>query len=334
MLDLALGLALLFFGLAVFCSFIQERVCSVFGLRQRNLYRALQGMLERAPDPLEKNPSFLPRVFSDIGGTLISLFRKRPQGAVDVLLQIPTIKALRGKGWAGTNLRLAPSHLPRDVFVDAVKRLAPEMSIGLSEDAYKLLNTLHDDELGDWFDVTMERSRGWFRRQSQVFLIVIASVVVVGFNVDALHIGNVLLKNSALRETLALEAQRVSAAGQSSGVVMSSMKTLLEESGDELGLGERCKDKTGISGLVTCAFESVTTNLVDAPKHAAGWLITIVAASAGAPFWFDVLSRLTALRSGTAPPSPTTGARTEKRRAKKEEEPGAAKDDEGSDSDG
>ena len=37
-----------------------------------------------------------------------------------------------------------------------------------------------------------------------------------------------------------------------------------------------------------------------------GWLITALAATLGAPFWFDIISRLVPLRGSGKPPSPPT----------------------------
>jgi len=39
-------------------------------------------------------------------------------------------------------------------------------------------------------------------------------------------------------------------------------------------------------------------------RHLGGWLLTIMAMSLGAPFWFDVLSRLSRLRSSGKPEAP------------------------------
>jgi hypothetical protein len=48
-----------------------------------------------------------------------------------------------------------------------------------------------------------------------------------------------------------------------------------------------------------------------AATHAIGWLLTIVAVSLGAPFWFDLLQRLINIRGSGTKPDPKTGQRAE-----------------------
>lgn len=309
MIDALLGMVFLFFGLATVTSFLQERLASLFGWRQRNLYRALQGMLESPDDPLARNESRVLSLMRDLGGTLLSWVRKRPSGAVDLLLQDPTVRALRGKGWFGVKLRRAPSYLPREVFVAAAKRIGQDMSRGLSEDAYQILNTHSDRAIGDWFDATMDRCAGWYRRQTQLALVAIATVLVVACNIDALQVGRALIANAALRDTLALQAHEQSAAHADSAATVAAMKELLEDSGIELGLTVRCEEDDSV---VSCALSRMKENLQEAPKHGLGWLLAILAAAAGAPFWFDLLARVAQLRaSGPAPqrPAPSTRGR-------------------------
>ena len=313
MIDLALGLLLLFFGLASVCSFVHERIASLFGLRQRNLYRALQGLLEKSADPLDENQGLVVRLSRDFIGTIAAMVRSRRSNAVDVLLSTPAIKALRGRGWFGTHLRVAPSYLPREFFVSAAKRVgAMGMSTGMSEEAFKIVNASTDKELGDWFDATMERCAGWYKRQTQVALILIATVIVVVVNVDTLAIGRALMTNAALRQTLALEAQHATA-GSAQQLDVDAMKRALDENGRELGLGPRCRlpggatgaggaaDADGELGLVECVWNGTRAHLAHAPRHLLGWLLSIIAASAGAPFWFDLLSRVASARSTGVP---------------------------------
>ncbi len=299
MIDALLGMMVVFFGLATVTSFIQERLASLFGWRQRNLYRALQGMLEGPADPLTNNEGRVAALARDLGGTLLSWVRKRPSGAVDLLLQDPTVRALRGTGWFGSRLRRAPSYLPREAFVAAARRLAPDLSRGLSEDAYQILNTHTDAEVGAWFDATMDRCAGWYRRQTQVALLVIATVLVIGCNIDALQIGRALMTNAALRDTLALEARAQTTAQAESAATVAAMQQLLRDSGVELGLTGGCDDD---SGVVPCALARVRDNVRQASSHALGWLIAILAAAAGAPFWFDLLARVAQLRAAGPPP--------------------------------
>lgn len=299
MIDVAIGLVFLFFALASVCSFLQERIASVFSLRQRILYRALQGMLEESEDPLAKNLGFLRRTLSDLWSAAKRLWKGKATGAVDVLMRDPMVRALRGRGWFGELLRPAPSYLPREFFVQAARRMGADLATGLSEDAYLIINQSTDRQIGDWFDATMERAQGFYKRMTQVSLLVVATVIVVGFNIDTIQISNTLFHNAAAREIVAMQAQKVASSerGTEGGVLM--MKELIKEGGLSLGIVPRaCEEHEGV---LSCAWKGFWTHLNTANEHALGWLLSILAAALGAPFWFDLLSRITSLRASGQP---------------------------------
>src|SRR6185503_1080863 len=50
------------------------------------------------------------------------------------------------------------------------------------------------------FNDSMERASGWYKRKVQTMLLVLATVVVIGLNVDTVHVTTSLLNNAPLRE--------------------------------------------------------------------------------------------------------------------------------------
>lgn len=80
---------------------------------------------------------------------------------------------------------------------------------------------------------------------------------------------------------------------------------------DELARDRRCVSD-GANRLGTRVFPgwALLGNpgilLTLAGRHLAGWLLTIIAVSLGAPFWFDLLTRFTNLRGAGAKPAATT----------------------------
>jgi len=61
--------------------------------------------------------------------------------------------------------------------------------------------------LEDWFNNTMDRVSGWYKRNNQVWLLIIGLSLALVFNVDSIELTNTLLRNNTAREQLAAMAQ-------------------------------------------------------------------------------------------------------------------------------
>jgi hypothetical protein len=59
-----------------------------------------------------------------------------------------------------------------------------------------------------WFDLTMDRVSGWYKRQSQIALAVIAAVMTLLFNADLLQVGRALWNDDSVRAAVVAQAQR------------------------------------------------------------------------------------------------------------------------------
>ena len=58
-----------------------------------------------------------------------------------------------------------------------------------------------------WFDSSMERASGWYKRKAQILAIIIGIIVAVLFNADTIAISRSLWKDSALRESMGKAAE-------------------------------------------------------------------------------------------------------------------------------
>jgi hypothetical protein len=179
-----------------------------------------------------------------------------------------------------------------------------------------------------WYESGMDRVSGWYKRSARRVLLVIGLMVAVLCNVDTIQIVTSLAKSSALRRSLADMATEItetkSFAGVSLDVTSETVKvaegqlsqfaqrlSLLEDEG--LPIGFSCLSINGPQQA-----ESSLANIVEGCWNNAaeamaggwllkilGWLITALAVSLGAPFWFDLLNRLVDIRgSGRKPDKP------------------------------
>jgi hypothetical protein len=133
--------------------------------------------------------------------------------------------------------------------------------------------------VGNWFDSSMERVSGEFKRFAQLLSFLSALVVAVALNVDGMHITQELWQRPVLAQGLPAggavqaEAAQYLAALQSSALI----------GWDSFANSDR--NIFGTKGTAA-GFASMLI----------GWLIVAGAALFGAPFWFDTLQRITQLR--------------------------------------
>jgi hypothetical protein len=137
----------------------------------------------------------------------------------------------------------------------------------------------------DWYDSGMDRISGWYKRSTHQIILAIGLIVAVTMNIDSIAIVDQLYKSDASR------AAAIAAAGSAESIqTYGQAKTALEDLHLPLGW-----DKASLS--------------LERPKDWfkgfiypwLGWLLTAIAASLGAPFWFDVLNKVMVIRSTVKP---------------------------------
>ena len=155
--------------------------------------------------------------------------------------------------------------------------------------------------LEGWFDDAMVAAADAYKRWTTVVVLLTGLVLAVLTNASVIDVAKDLWTSSATRAAVVEAADAAVAQGQSG----------------------TCADKTGVEG-VACSVEQ-TSNLdlplgwaddrlwgaeaTDGEKvgwwasHVLGWALTAFLLMMGAPFWFDVLSRLTGLRATSNKPA-------------------------------
>lgn len=190
---------------------------------------------------------------------------------------------------------------------DAIAQL--DIPSGVKHQLLALLDDARGDidafrrNLETWFDDTMGRVSGWYKRKTQLFILIFAVVVTVAMNANALTIGERLWHDDALRATLVAQAAKESAAGANARQRLTNAvndANSVAKLGVPLGWAQG--DESDPRHVSLASLKGWLYLL-------GGWLITILAVSLGAPFWFDALSRLSRLRGSGKPeaPAPATG---------------------------
>jgi hypothetical protein len=173
-----------------------------------------------------------------------------------------------------------------------------------------------------WFDDGMDRVSGWYKRNAQYNSLILAAIVTLAINADTLHVADVLWTSPTTRAAVVQAAQtRASQARPEAALPMveypnphdataSKPQNVPTNPEDALTAGER-----QLLGVLTgwdpewkklgaaadpsawiAAFLAIIWN------HLLGWVLTAIAVSLGAPFWFDTLNRFINIRNaGRAP---------------------------------
>jgi hypothetical protein len=210
----------------------------------------------------------------------------------------------------------------------------------------------------DWYDSSMDRVSGWYKRSTQYILLCIGLVVAVGMNIDSVAVVDQLYRSDAQREAVVAAATRAAerynaanstttttdttgttapakpvpgapsgaapptttpattgtaTAGGTTTAAADDKKKKNEAAAQALGgKGTPYDDaKAALADLhLPIGWDKASLYFHCPPKgkflHDAvypwlGWILTAIAASLGAPFWFDILNKVMVIRSTVKP---------------------------------
>ena len=189
--------------------------------------------------------------------------------------------------------------------------------------------------LENWFNSTMDRVSGWYKYRTQWFLFGIGMVLAATMNIDTLVIARHLSTDSSLRQALVAAAsdaakqplpRQISTPDQAAKAQAASATATQPNtqtppsSGASDGTGSKQSAQTMDLDQLTAkiaklglpigwpepqegksVFEMLSWYMSLAPQHLGGWFLTALAASLGAPFWFDILNKFMVVRSTVKP---------------------------------
>ena len=148
-----------------------------------------------------------------------------------------------------------------------------------------------------WFNATMDRVSGRYKRRTQLVLFLIGLAVAVVLNIDAITVAQRLSQDKPLREAAIAQATKAS-----STMTYEEARDNLQNIGYPIGWKQWWPDpqKTRLQ----CVNENFCLFSIYIPSAVGvllGWLITTLAVMLGAPFWFDVLNKFMVIRSTVKP---------------------------------
>lgn len=176
------------------------------------------------------------------------------------------------------------------------------------------------NDLGNWFDQAMIRITGTYKKHSQKALVLISFVLVVAFNADTITLSKYFHDNPVQRKAMVDKIDRMVEYGeletlyqqvesgkdstlQAASTPIDSLKVEIQTFND-LNASLMSYDlPLGWGPLTFVQFQSNPKKLGWILRKLSGLLLTTLAVSIGAPFWYDVLNKLVNLRSSGELPS-------------------------------
>jgi hypothetical protein len=327
-----IGLVFIFLLYSLLATILQEIIATIIGLRARVLKKGIKRMLD---DGEKSKP-------------LSALFYRHP--LIKYLAEgknhsKPSYLSAQNFSKVLIDLLRGKDAKPGEDFTSMIQKALDDKQmkwekIGINEETSEYLKSLWADAQGDvdkfksmlekWFDDTMERAIGWYKKRVQLILFGIGLFIAIFFNVDTISISQKLSRDPKLAEQLANNASaymkthealgeqlRENTAKQKNTLSPKDSITIENTSAalDSIDLAVINKanslidsanamikaDIANVNHLLALGWEchcpSICKCRICFNKNfhwwsIIGWLVTALAISLGAPFWFDLLNKL------------------------------------------
>ena len=309
LLDIAIGLIFVYLLLSLICSALNEIIEVWLKKRAADLERGIRELLHE-----EKGTGLLKALYEH---PLVSgLFKGKydPKKTRNLPSYIPArnfalalmdivlpgqANTPSGAAGAAASPAIPPAGTPNPTLRDAIGNLG-------NTEVMRALTTLVDaagndaskarENIEAWYNSAMERVTGWYKRRTQLITLVLGLGVVIAINADTIAISTSLARDKAARDSVVAEAQEFARQQSTSGQAMERVGQYTDKirnlglplgwkNGKPLPISDKTKPDETMSWFMKII----------------GWLITTVAISLGAPFWFDLLNKFINVRSSLKP---------------------------------
>ena len=284
-IDVCIGLVLLYLILSLVCTTINEIIAHAISLRARTLASGI----ERLVDDHDLLKAFCNDGVIDATHAISKGLPSYMSGkafATALINGLNPADPVPGITGVLETLKKLPDSNIRDVLVTAASNAGNDV-------------TKMRDELATWFDDSMDRLSGVYKRYLQWLSLAVGLVLAAGLNADSIAVVNSLWGDATLRASVVQMADKIGADDANFQRFSASMQRL---PGIEANLRPF---PVGWPAIV----DGAKANWRDTPHGWAakiiGVLITGLATTLGAPFWFDLLSKFMNVRASGIKPERT-----------------------------
>lgn len=328
MLEVLIGIIFVFLVVSMICSTIRESIEAWFKSRAAFLERGIRELLhDPAGTGLARSVFRHPLIYGLYAGDYA------PCGRVRALAGGGSSKAPSPRPGVFTSGGTLPSYIPARTFalalMDIVTRgpnaaaansgpQAPVLSADSmrasllnveSPEVRRALLTAIDSAQGDlekvrqaleaWYDGSMDRVSGWYRRSTQWALFWIGLAIALVMNVNTITIVDYLYRNDTARAALVARAETAATDTAFLRANYDEARRELESLALPIGWAKGWGAPRQLGDPTVDTGWSKAWNFGLGPIL--GWLLTAFAATLGAPFWFDLLNKFMVIRSTVKP---------------------------------
>lgn len=279
-LDVAIGLSLVYLGASLFVTIIGEYISQAFNLRGRAVFQSLAGLISdsNVRQKLARNAALRPFFGSDP-----DCVGKRCPSYIDPIV---LARALLGGDKPGTPPALPPS---LHGIVGAVGEGTAQRVAALSH----------------WVDASLTMLGEGYKRWLRRITFGVAICVTVVLNLDTVALTAHLYRDKEARDAMAAVA--IDVTGRTDKAAFEHCMAMTPQ---ERGKALECTSLNGLVEVVRGRNASLgqlpigwgAARSIFSLAQVVGWLLTALALSLGAPFWFDILGRFVNVRHGMRPP--------------------------------
>lgn len=314
-LDLVIGLVFIYFILSLICSAVREIFANLLDLRHAHLRDWLKNIF--------KDDSFSDEIMNHHLIAGLTTKGKKPSYIPDNIFSTVVFDLFASK-WGhqeGENTReglsfdfeeIKQAIVKSDVLKDDLKRVLVQFA-GESDSLFHFRTRVEV-----WFNQAMSEASGTYKQRSQWWILFVALATTMAVNVDSIAVSKFLYENPEAREEFADLAT-----------------TFDQDSFKKISLGDLPMKLDSVQTKVDSVIVNVQVSIKEikaysellesstlpmgwndktavAPFSVAwwtrffGWMMTAMAVSMGAPFWFDMLNKLSNIRSSSKPPENRT----------------------------
>lgn len=323
-IDIGLGLILVYLALSVVVTAMTETVAGFLKLRAGMLAKGVRWLLQgAASDMAARNaPAGSPDHVAQqlMAHPMINGATSGPSPASHIpprIFALTLLDVLHKVNEEAGRLSKPPTD-PSFTFADAQQLVASLPDSDLKNTLALVLadaqrrTVAAEDAIAQWYDAGMQRVSNWYKKRIQTITLVLGIVVAATVNANTIHIAEVLWQDDIARH-VTLDAATKMAVGTEPGAGCSPVKDL----------GETTAIAQAISCRTEAAMEAFTAvgslpigwsqdiDQIGRQKGwitlILGWLITGFALQMGAPFWFNLLQKLVKMRASFAADGTTQG---------------------------
>jgi len=319
--DVAISLAFTFFLLSVIASGLQEFMAGLFRWRGTYLAKSIDVIMDNGDATrfawnglgdwlrahLTRAPAELPRRQREETNPILARIRKGMSShpllrgtPADLPSYVPA------RNFSMALLEVLRDGVSGTPLFAQVEQTVAEMPEG---DLKRTLGVFLHDAAGDidrfrvnlerWFDDAMDRASGIYKRLSQYVTLVFGLLLAISLNIDTLHVARTLWDEPVSRAALVAGAAVASERGGVTDPGQQLQTTLQALRCQPLPLGwelDKAEPACRLPGLAPHHHRPAW------PRDIPGWLLTALAVSLGAPFWFELLQNLINLRAAGPKP--------------------------------